>query len=271
MTSALARDTAVVDDKAGRPAFSIVMPAYNEEAVIERTITELVQELDRQAIDYEIIAVNDGSKDATFSLLQALAANTPRLRYITNAGPNGYGYAIRAGLELYRGDAMVVVTADGSDSPRDVVAYFRAIEKGADCAFGSRFAKGAKVSGYPPFKLFVNRFANACVARLLGTRYDDYTNGFKCYRRCVVDSMLPIVSGQFNITIELSVKAIQGGWTYDVCPTDWTERKAGASSFKLFRLIVPYAATLIYCLTLNYLRDGGPRHAIGDAPRKDAA
>lgn len=261
MTSATTGDTAVAADKSGRPAFSIIMPAYNEEAVLERTITELVRELEREAIDYEIIAVDDASKDATLSVLQAVAANTPRLRYVTNEGPNGYGHAIRAGLALYRGDAVVVVTADGSDSPRDVVAYFRAIENGADCAFGSRFVKGARVSGYPPFKLFVNRLANALVARLLGTRYDDYTNGFKCYRRCVVESMLPIVSGQFNITIEMSIKAIQGGWTYEVCPTDWTEREAGASSFRLFKLIVPYAATLIYCLTLHYLRGGGRRTA----------
>lgn len=250
-----------------RPAFSIVMPAYNEEAVIERTITELVRELDRQAIDYEIIAVNDASRDGTWAVLQTLAATMPRLRCITNAGPNGYGYAIRAGLELYRGEAVVVVTADGSDSPRDVVAYFRAIERGADCAFGSRFVKGARVSGYPPFKLFVNRLANACVSRLLGTSYDDFTNGFKCYRRHVVDSMLPIVSGQFNITIELSVKAVQGRWTYEVCPTDWTEREAGTSSFKLFKLIVPYTATLLYCLTLNYLRGDSHRHTAASPPR----
>jgi dolichol-phosphate mannosyltransferase len=249
------------------PAISIVMPAYNEEAVIERTITELAQALDREAIDYEIIAVNDASKDGTWAVLQTLAATLPRLRCITNAGPNGYGYAIRAGLAVYRGDAMVIVTADGSDSPRDVVAYFRAIERGADCAFGSRFVKGATVSRYPRFKLLVNRLANACVSRLLGTRYDDFTNGFKCYRRHVIDAMLPIVSGQFNITIELAVKAVQGGWTYEVCPTDWTEREAGTSSFKLFRLIGPYTASLVYCLTLNYLRGGNPRRAAGSPSR----
>lgn len=236
------------------PAFSVVMPAYNEEAVVERTIRDLSAELDARGFDYEIITVNDNSKDGTWSVLERLAKELPRLRPVTNAGPNGYGYAIRKGLETYRGDAVVIVTADGSDAPKDVAAYFDAINEGFDCAFGSRFAPGAKVTGYPPFKLFVNRMANALVGMILKSGYDDYTNGFKCYRRTVMDAMQPIVSGQFNITVELAVKAILGGYSYKVVPTDWTQREAGASSFKLFKLIGPYFASLTYCLALNSLR-----------------
>ena len=230
------------------------MPAYNEEAVVERTIRDLSAELDARGFEYEIITVDDNSKDATWSVLERLAKELPRLRPVANLGPNGYGYAIRKGLESYRGDAVVIVTADGSDAPKDVAAYFDAINEGFDCAFGSRFAKGAKVTGYPPFKLFVNRMANALVGMILKSRYDDYTNGFKCYRRSVMEAMQPIVSGQFNITVELAVKAILGGYSFKVVPTDWTQREAGASSFKLFKLIGPYFASLTYCLSLHSLK-----------------
>ena len=254
-------------DPGEAPAFSVVMPAYNEEAVVERTIRELSAELDALGVEYEIICVNDNSTDGTLLVLERLAGEFPRLHPISNPGPNGYGYAIRRGLEHYRGDAVVIVTADGSDAPADVVAYVTALQEGFECAFGSRFAKGAKVTRYPPFKLVVNRLANTLVRFILRSRYDDYTNGFKGYRRQVIDAMQPIVSGQFNITVELAVKAVLGGYRYKVVPTHWTQRDAGASSFRLFKLIGPYFASLSYCLALNALRRGDRQPRPGPEPR----
>ena len=234
--------------------FSIVMPAYNEEAVVEKTLTTLADHLDRDGFSYEIIVIDDASRDSTGAVVARVASARPQIACIRNEGPNGYGYAIRRGLDVYQGDAVVIVTADGSDAPKDVAAFFRKIEEGFDCAFGSRFVEGAKVVGYPPLKLFMNRAANAFIALVIGARYDDFTNGFKCYRRGVIDAMQPLVAGQFNITIELCVKAILGGFRFSVTPTDWSEREAGQSSFNVFKLMRPYAATLIYCVTADYLK-----------------
>lgn len=234
--------------------FSIVMPAYNEEAVLATTLHELSLHLDREGFDYEIVVVNDNSSDQTVAVLQSCMARLPRVRHVDNLGPNGYGYAIRKGLEHYRGDAMVIVTSDGSDSPADVAAYFRKIEEGYDCAFGARFVRGTKVTNYPPFKRAVNRLANHGLARLLGADYADFTNGFKCYRRHVVDRMQPLASGQFNITVEMAVKAVLGGHRYAVVPTNWSQRAAGASSFKLAKMLAPYGASLAYALSDAYLK-----------------
>lgn len=234
--------------------FSIVMPAYNEQDVIEDTLQALTAHLDGCGLDYEIVVVNDGSSDNTEAVIEAFEQRHQSVRHVNNTGPGGYGFAIRKGLEVYKGDAMVIVTSDGSDSPKDVEAYFRKILEGYDCAFGSRFLPGTQVSGYPRFKLFVNRLANRLVARLLKSDYNDFTNGFKCYRRTVIEGMQPLVAGQFNITIELSVSAVLGGWRFAVVPNDWTQRDAGASSFRLGRLLKPYAMTLLYCLSRDYLR-----------------
>jgi dolichol-phosphate mannosyltransferase len=249
-------DRAEQDTRKGtRPLlFSVVVPAYNEEAVVEATLSRLSEHLDREGFDYEILVVDDASTDATAKVVQAIASQRPRIRYLHNPGPNGYGFAIRKGLDQYRGDAVVIVTADGSDAPKDVAAYFRKIEEGYDCAFGSRFVPGATVSGYPVAKLWMNRLTNRSMARLLGEPYTDFTNGFKCYRRHVIDAMQPLVAGQFNITVELAVKAILGGFRYAVVPTDWTQRDAGASSFKVLRLMKPYGTTFLYCLTEDYLK-----------------
>ena len=234
-------------------SFSVIMPAYNEEDVIEATLVELSEHLDACAFDYEIVVVDDGSQDGTGRVVRAVAARLPRVRLVENEGPGGYGFAIRKGLDVYKGDAMVIVTSDGADSPKDVAAYFRKIEEGYDCAFGSRFAPGATVEGYPRLKLMINRVANRLLALALGQDYADYTNGFKCYRRHVVDDMQPLVTGQFNITIELALKAVLGGWRYAVVPNDWKQRDAGQSSFNVFRLAKPYAMTALYCFSRRYL------------------
>ena len=230
------------------------MPAYNEQAVIETTLQELTAHLDSASFNYEIVVVNDNSQDDTEGVLQRSLARFPRLRYLNNAGPNGYGYAIRKGLESYRGDAMVIVTSDGSDSPEDVAAYFRKIEEGYDCAFGARFVPGTTVKDYPPIKRLVNRLANRGLSQLLATDYTDFTNGFKCYRRHVVDAMQPLASGQFNITVEMAVKAVLGGYRYAVVPTNWSQRAAGASTFKIMKMLKPYGASLAYALSAVYLR-----------------
>ena len=233
--------------------FSIVMPAYNEEDVIEATLADLCDHLDTTGFDYEVVVTDDGSKDRTGEILARIAAERPQVRPIRNPGPGGYGFAIRKGLEVYRGGAVAVVTADGADSPKDVAAYFAKINEGFDCAFGARFGKDSTVTGYPPVKRVINRVANQLLAWIVGVPYKDFTNGFKCYRREVIEDMQPLIAGQFNITIEMSLKATLAGWRYAVVPNDWRQRDAGKSSFHVMKLIKPYAATMIYCLTRRYL------------------
>lgn len=233
--------------------FSIVMPAWNEEEVIADTLRDLTAHLDGTGHHYEIVVVDDGSTDRTPDILRDFAAGHPAIRPVKNPGPGGYGFAIRRGLEHYRGDAVVVVTSDGADAPKDVAAYFDRIAQGHDCVFGDRFAPGATVTGYPPVKRFVNRAANWMISLMVGRPYRDFTNGFKCYRRHVIEDMQPLVCGQFNITIEMSLKAVLAGWNYAVIPNDWSQRGGGSSSFRLLRLVKPYAATLFFCLSRAYL------------------
>lgn len=232
---------------------SIVMPAYNEEDVLEQTIEELSEYLAASGFRYEIIVVDDSSSDNTAEILSALASRYDNVVSVFNEGPNGYGHAIRRGLEVYQGDSMVIVTSDGADAPKDIVAYWSIIEQGYDCAFGSRFVEGAVVERYPLVKRLINRSANSLLGWLVKTPYRDITNGFKCYRRHVIDDFTPIISGQFNITIELALKALLGGHTYATVPTDWKDRDGGQSSFSVVKLIKPYAATMLFCLTRHYI------------------
>jgi dolichol-phosphate mannosyltransferase len=236
---------------------SVVMPAYNEEAVIAATVRALAAELDRQGIAYEILVVNDKSRDGTAEVLRSLQAEFPHLRHVDNPGPHGYGCAVRLGLANFRGDAVVVAMADGSDAPSDVVAYFRKIEEGYDCAFGMRFGSGTSVEGYPRFKRLLNRAGNRLIAWLVGSDYTDFTNGFKCFRREVIERMQPLVGAQFNLTIEMSIKAVLGGARFAVVPNSWIEREGGVSKFRLVQAGRLYLATIAYCLLQHRLSRGG--------------
>jgi len=236
---------------------SVVVPAYNEAAVIAGTLSPLIEHLDQQQIDYEIIVVNDASGDGTEAVLHRLEAAAPRLRHITNPGPHGYGCAVRCGLRHFTGDAVVVVMADGSDSPADVVAYFRKIQEGYDCAFGMRFGPGTRVIGYPWFKRLLNRAGNRLIAWLAGSDYTDFTNGFKCFHRDVIARIQPLVGAQFNLTVEMSIKAVLSGARFAVVPNSWIQRTEGESKFNVLSVSWVYLLTIAYCLIQHRLARGG--------------
>src|ERR1035438_1319978 len=99
---------------------SILIPAYNEEGSISETIAGIEKALESVKIDHEIFVVNDNSKDNTLMVLEELSKKYPALKYDTNTGPNGFGYAVRFGLERYSGDCVAIMMADLSDSPFDL-------------------------------------------------------------------------------------------------------------------------------------------------------
>jgi dolichol-phosphate mannosyltransferase len=220
-------------DNHGVKTLSIVIPAYNEEDCIESTTHLISERLEEDKIDYEILVVNDNSKDNTEAVLQKINQDNPRIRYINNYYPNGFGFAVRCGLENFSGDAVAVVMADNSDSPDNMVDYYYKLQEGYDCVFGSRFIKGGKVIDYPKHKLFVNRLANLFIQVLFGLKFNDTTNAFKIYRKEVIEGISPLLSHHFNLTVEMPLKAIVRGYSYTTIPITWRNRTTGVSKLKL--------------------------------------
>ncbi|MCZ8027423.1 MAG: glycosyltransferase [Microcystis sp. LE19-10.1B] len=212
---------------------SIVIPAYNEEDCIESTAHLISERLERDKINYEILVVNDNSKDNTEAVLKKINQENPRILYINNYYPNGFGFAVRCGLENFSGDAVAVVMADNSDSPDNMVDYYYKLQEGYDCVFGSRFIKGGKVIDYPRHKLFVNRLANLFIQVLFGLKFNDTTNAFKIYRKDVIEGISPLLSHHFNLTVEMPLKAIVRGYSYTTIPITWRNRTTGVSKLKL--------------------------------------
>jgi dolichol-phosphate mannosyltransferase len=193
--------------------------------------------------------VNDNSKDGTESLLIELRKRISTLVYYTNIGPNGFGYAVRYGLERFSGDCVAVMMADLSDDPKDLIRFYdKMVAENVDCVFGSRFIKGGYTRDYPTVKKMINRLANLIVRVSMGMRYNDTTNAFKLYKKETIQGIQPLLAPHFNLTIELPLKAIVRGYTYAVLPNGWTNRKSGESKLKIREMGSRYFFILCYCL-----------------------
>jgi dolichol-phosphate mannosyltransferase len=226
---------------------SVVIPAHNEEGHIEETVRGLVAALQEAAIDHEILVVNDNSADRTEHVLRQLQRELPSVRYINNPPPNGFGFAVRSGLAEFRGDAVAIVMADGSDRPEDLVAFYRKLQQGYDCVFGSRFMRESKIVDYPWPKWILNRLGNLFIKFLFLLPYNDVTNAFKLYRRSVIAGVQPLLAYHFNLTVELPLKAIIRDYRYAIVPNSWYNRTKGISKFKIREMGSRYLFIILYC------------------------
>lgn len=238
---------------------SVVIPARDEEETIGRTVAEVASALSREEIDHEVIVVNDSSADGTAVVVERLAAGNPQVRCVDSPYQGGFGFAVRAGLDVFEGDAVAIVMADGSDSPEDLVAYYRLLDEGYECAFGSRFMHGSTVVDYPRSKLVMNRIVNWGIRLLFRHRYNDTTNAFKAYRREVIENVQPLLSHHFNLTVELPLKAVVRGYSYGIVPISWTNRTAGASKLSLNEMGSRYLFIVLYVFLEHHLSRGDYR------------
>ena len=238
---------------------SVVIPAHNEVGSVGETVMRTVAALEEAGIDHEILVIDDASTDGTGDLVRTIAQSHPTVRCARSHLPPGFGHAVRAGLALYEGDAVAVMMADLSDSPDDLVAYYRVLDEGYDCAFGTRFGRGGRTYDYPLFKLVLNRIVNAGIRILFRHGYNDTTNAFKAYRRSVIEQTQPLLSNHFNLTVELPLKAWTRGYTFGVVPITWTNRRHGVSKLKLQEMGSRYLFIILYVWLEYHLSRGDYR------------
>jgi dolichol-phosphate mannosyltransferase len=239
---------------------SVVIPAHNEAGSIAETVDGVRSALRAAAIPYEIVVIDDGSGDGTLEIVERLSADGD-VRAFRSHYERGFGHAVRAGLERFEGDAVTIMMADASDDPRDLVLYYRVLEAGYDCAFGSRFMPGGGVVDYPRLKLAINRVVNLGIRALFQHGYNDTTNAFKAYRREVIDAIQPLVSKHFNLTVEMPLKAVIRGYSFAVVPTTWRNRRAGESKLAMREMGSRYLFIVLYAFLEHHLSRGDYRRA----------
>jgi dolichol-phosphate mannosyltransferase len=238
---------------------SVIIPARNEEESLPPTLSDIHETFTALNVPHEIVVVDDGSTDGTWEVLQNLrtSGKIPTLAAVQNNGLHGFGRAIIHGIDNSKGDAVVIMMADASDSPKDAVKYWRLLnDQGYECAFGSRFVKGGKVIDYPRIKLAVNRLANFLVKIGFNIPLNDTTNAFKAYRRTVLDGCRPLLAQHFNLTVELPLKAIVRGYSWTITPISWQNRKFGEAKLKIKEMGSRYFFICMYVWLEKYFSRG---------------
>ncbi len=173
---------------------SVIIPAYNEERRLPKTLEEIDKYLSRQSYDYEILVVNDGSKDRTVEIAKNLA---PKIKNLTVTGyeqNRGKGFAVRFGMLEAKGDYRLFTDADNSTSIDQIKKMWPEFEKGFDIVIGSRDVKGAVLNPPQPwirqiilgegFKLY-----RKIIVDLWGI--EDTQCGFKCFKKSSAENIFP--------------------------------------------------------------------------------
>ncbi len=246
--------------RAERPSLlTVLIPARNEEECVCGTVRHIAAKLATQGVPYEILVVNDGSYDRTGEVLRELAAGMPELRVLDKPAPHGIGRAIVHGFDHMRGDAVVIMMADESDSPDDLLRYWDLLSAGHECVFGSRFIAGGHVRDYPKLKLVLNRLANTFIRLIFRVRLNDTTNAFKAYRREVIDGCRPLLAPHFNLLVELPLKAIVRGYHWTVTPITWKNRTQGIAKLRIREMGSRYLFIILYVWLEKYFSRGDYR------------
>lgn len=232
---------------------SVIIPAMNEAGTIHEVLIQYSEDFRREKIPFEFVVINDVGTDNTGEVLRKLLATVPEMRVYNRTGGKGYGSAVALGIELAKGDFVIISSADACNIGKDLIVYYRTLEEGYEAVFGSRFIRGASVTGYPVFKYYVNRMANTLLQFLFGFQFNDYTDGFKGYRRELLDQCKPFFSTKFNITIELSLKAMLLTNKIKQVPTRWFGRHWGSSKLSIVKVLRYYVSSLLFVFGLRII------------------
>ena len=164
--------------------YSIVIPAYNEEARIGATLRGVVECVASRNWQAEILVVNDGSSDATAEVVRRAAQKFPAIRLIENCKNRGKGYSVRNGMLQARAPVVMFTDADLSSPMEEAELLFAALEAGADVAIGSRWLERTRQTIQQPlYRRFFGRCFNACTRMVMGLPFADTQCGFKAFRR----------------------------------------------------------------------------------------
>ena len=223
---------------------SVVVPAYNEEGNIAYVVSEIQGLKKKTGWDIEIVVADDNSKDGTGRILDNLSANCPYLKVIHRSdGRNGIGAALIDGTRHATGDIIVWLMGDRSDNPLDLIGMVNKLDEGYDLVCGSRFIKKGSVHNYPFVKLISNRLFNNLLRLMFLMGVRDITNAFKVFRRDMLGTIQPLSCKDFDITIELPLKAKLEGLRISEAPVTWQGRVSGISNLRLGKMASKYLST----------------------------
>jgi len=211
---------------------SVVIPAYNEEQRLPPTLEQFLGFFRSYGEPFEIIVVNDGSKDGTAAVVRKYMETAPELRLLDLSPNGGKGRAVKAGLLAAKGNIWLFSDADGSTPPEDFPALRKALDAGADLAMGSRAISGSKLDvRQPVLRELLGRCFNLAVRTILWIPFHDTQCGFKAMKASSMRSSVEqLATPHFGFDFELVYRAHLAGLKVVEVPVTWRDREGSKVS-----------------------------------------
>jgi glycosyltransferase involved in cell wall biosynthesis len=231
---------------------SIIIPACDEQENLATLVGEIDQVAAAKALDVEILIIDDGSRDATWSVIRTLAAGNTHVRGIRFRRNFGKAAALSAGARIARGQIIMTMDADLQDDPSEIPAFLAALDKGADVVSGWK-----RVRYDPWHKVWPSWVFNAMVSWLTGVHLHDHNCGFKCYRTLVFQEIR--LYGELHRFIP--VLAAARGFKVSELAVRHRPRRHGRSKYGMRR----FGKGFLDLLTVKFLTGFGrrPSHVLG--------
>jgi dolichyl-phosphate beta-glucosyltransferase len=203
------------------PLLSLVIPAYNEEERLPKTLPIAIDFLESQDYAYEILVVDNNSSDRTSEVARKIAAGRSHI-HVLHEPTQGKGAAVRTGMLAASGDYIFMADADFSMPVQEVNKFLPPVLSGYDVAIGSREAPGAIRYNEPEYRHLMGRIFNFYVKVLAIPGFEDTQCGFKCFRREVAWDILPYqtIDG-WAFDVELLFIALRRGYQIEEVPVQW--------------------------------------------------
>jgi dolichol-phosphate mannosyltransferase len=212
---------------------SIVIPMYNESENVRNTLSQVEKALTSYRGRFEIIAVDDGSRDDTRKVLNEIASQNGHIRVVSYSKNTGRGMALRKGFKASKGEIVVSIDADLSYDPSYILDLVETLKKEeeTDVILASPYMPGGGVRDVPFIRLWISRLGNRVLRFAMPNRIYTSTGIFRAYRRKVLES-LELESDGKEIHLEILSKVIALGYRIKEVPAILTSRKKGKSKFK---------------------------------------
>jgi dolichyl-phosphate beta-glucosyltransferase len=176
----------------GQPTYSIIIPAYNERSRLGATFKAILAYAEQKHWEWELIVVDDGSRDNTKEIVQAYIQENSRVRLLENPGNRGKGYSVRNGMMKGNGEILLFSDADLSSPIEEAEKLFAAIHNGADIAIGSRWLDPTLLTRKQPiYRRALSRIFNLSLRLVLRLKFKDTQCGFKAFSRRAAQAIFP--------------------------------------------------------------------------------
>lgn len=210
---------------------SVVVPVYQEQDVIPNLIPQLVQVLNQMGIRYEIMVVDDGSRDGTTTALQDLQSqHNDILQLLIHPYNKGLGAALKTGMRATSGEIIAWLDGDGQHDPKELARMYPYMSK-YDLVVGVR-TQDYKGSLY---RNLANRFYNKFASWLADFEIEDLTSGYRLFRASVIKPYLHMLPSRFSSSATSTLALIKGGYSIKYVPVNFEKRQGGASKIKVFQ------------------------------------